>query len=156
PETEFKREQKQTLQSILTREDRPSGLVSELFARTLYPNHPCGFPLIGEVASVEALTPETLHAYHQRHLHPARLHLAVVGAVEANHGVRLPGRAFAARGATPPPLPELLPPGPLAGPGRTDRALEKAQTHLMLGFRGARVGDSWRFALEVLSNVLSG
>ncbi|MBL8954557.1 MAG: insulinase family protein, partial [Myxococcaceae bacterium] len=34
--------------------------------------------------------------------------------------------------------------------------LQKAQTHLVLGFPGARVTDVWRRPLDVLSTVLSG
>jgi zinc protease len=36
------------------------------------------------------------------------------------------------------------------------RTLQKAQTHLVLGFKGARVSDGWRRALDVLSTMLSG
>jgi zinc protease len=42
------------------------------------------------------------------------------------------------------------------GPREVKKTLQKAQTHLVLGFPGARVTDPWRRVLDVVSTVLSG
>jgi zinc protease len=42
------------------------------------------------------------------------------------------------------------------GPRTARKVLQKAQSHVVLGFPGARVTDSWRRPLEVLSTLLSG
>jgi zinc protease len=45
---------------------------------------------------------------------------------------------------------------PVTAPRSAKRVLAKAQTQLVLGFPGARVTDTWRRPLEVLSTLLSG
>lgn len=155
PEAEVARERKLQLQDIAAREDRPSAVAFELFARTLFTRHPYRLSLSGEPASLEALTPEALRAFHQKYFDPSRLTLAVVGDVDTHAVIEAATRAFgASRGA--PGTPEIPHEPPVEGPRRASRTLQKAQTQLILGFPGARVTDPWRRPLEVLATLLSG
>jgi zinc protease len=156
PEEEFAREQKLTLQSLLTRDDRPAALASELFARALYPDHPYRYPLAGEPETVRALTSVQLRQYHADHLQPSQLHLAIVGDVDTDRILALAERALTRGASSPRPAPPVSPPAPLTQGQERQQTLSRAQTHLMVGFRGARLQDGWRHALEVLSNALSG
>lgn len=155
-EAEFAREQKLQLQDIATRDDRPSSVAFELFNKTLFRAHPYRLAVQGERASVEALTPAALASYHRRYLDPSQLTLAVVGDVDTEVVLEKARAAFGAKGdgvAAPPAMP--VEPG-WDGARETKRALQKAQTHLVLGFPGARVTDDWRRPLEVLQTLLSG
>ncbi|MEW6435033.1 MAG: pitrilysin family protein [Myxococcota bacterium] len=156
PEAEVAREQKLQLQDIASREDRPSAVAFELFHKTLYRVHPYRLAVQGERGPVEALTPAALGAYHRRFMDFSQMTLAVVGDVDTGEVLEKARAAFGEKGpgaAAPPPMPEEP---SWDGPREARRALQKAQTHLVLGFPGARVTDDWRRPLEVLQTLLSG
>lgn len=156
PEGEVARERAQLLLDIASREDRPSSVAMELFAKTLYQRHPYRLSALGEQATVEALSVEALRAYHRRFLRADALTLVVVGDVDTDQVLAFAERRFgqaAGAGEPPPVVPQE---GPWAGPRRAHRALDKAQSHLVVGYAGARVTDGWRRALEVLQTVLGG
>jgi zinc protease len=156
PEAEVARERALMLQDILTREDKPSSVAFDLFSRTLYRTHPYRMPNLGEQASVERLTPDLLRAWHAAHMDPSQLTLCVVGDVKVDEVRALAREYFGTsrgRAAPPPRVPAEPPP---ESPRQEKKVLARAQSHLVLGFPGARVGDPWRHALEVLSTVLSG
>ena len=156
PEPELVRERALLLQDIATRDDKPSGLAFELFAKTLYRQHPYRLSMVGEKPSVEQLTPEKLRAYHDRFMDPSQLTLCVVGDVSTDRVLSLAHEAFGrARGkAAQAPAVPVEP--SIEAPREAKRALARAQTHLVLGYPAARVHDDWRRPLEVLSTVLSG
>ncbi|MBX5482634.1 MAG: insulinase family protein [Myxococcaceae bacterium] len=155
-EAEVAREKALLLQDILTRVDKPSGLAFDLFARTLYRQHPYRLPLLGERETVEKLGPEALRTYHRRYMDPTQMVLAVVGDVRASEVIALAKEAFGNRPAPEVTKPEVAPELPPSEPRVTRHALARAQSHLVLGFRAATVMDPWRRALEVMSTVLSG
>lgn len=156
PEGEFARERALQLQDIASRDDRPSSIAFELFSKTLWQEHPYRLSTLGEKASVEALTPEALRRYHGRFLDPSQMTLAVVGDVDTAEVV---SRARALLGGTrgqAAKAPAVAPEPPWTGAREARRVLQKAQSHLVLGFPGAKVSDDWRRPLEVLQTMLSG
>ncbi|HZA49444.1 MAG TPA: pitrilysin family protein [Myxococcaceae bacterium] len=156
PEPEVQRERTLLLQDILTRDDKPSGVAFDLFARTLFDRHPYRLPLLGERAAVERLTREALLEWHERYMDPSQLVLAVVGDVRASEVVELARQAFGEATGKAGAPPRLVPDPPLAAPRRVIQTLPRAQSHLVLGFRGPRVTDPWRRTLEVICTILSG
>ena len=154
-EEEVAREKQLQLQDIVAKEDRPTSLVFDLFARTLYKTHPYRLPVSGERTSVEQLDASAVRAYHQRFLQPGGLTLAVIGDVRAEEVLRLAEAAFGGgRGALPPLAVGQEP--PLLERRRSQKTLQRAQANLVLGFPGLRVDAADRHALSVLTTVLSG
>lgn len=156
PEAELERERKLLLQDIHTREDKPSGVAFELFARTLYSRHPYRMSTLGEAASVERLTQQDLLDHHARYMDPSQLTLCVVGDVKAERVLALAQQAFGQSRGKAALTPAVPSEPPLTEPRNGRKQLARAQAHLVYGFLGARVTDPWRRALEVLSTVLSG
>lgn len=153
---EFERERAQQLQDIASRDDRPSALAFELFAKTLWLKHPYRLSTLGEKATVEQLTPASLRAYHTRWMDPTQLTLAVVGDVDTEAVLdRVRALLGGTRGGAAEP-PSIATEPEWKGPRESRRTLQKAQTHLVLGFPGARMTDPWRRGLEVLQTLLSG
>jgi zinc protease len=155
-EEEFERERQQQLQDIASRDDRPSSLAFELFAKTLWLAHPYRLSTLGEKNTVEQLTPQSLRRYHARSMDPSQMTLAVVGDVDTEVVLE---RARAALGGTrgeAVAAPVVAPEPAWNGPRQARRTLQKAQTHLVLGFPGARMTDPWRRGLEVMQTLLSG
>jgi len=155
PESEFQRERALLLQDILTREDQPSAVTFDLFTRTLYRHHPYRLPLLGEQAAVATLTPEDLRRYQAEFMNPSQMTLSVVGDAPIDRLMAMIQEAFGTGGRT--AASPMIPSEPPVHERREARkALQREQSHLVLGFLGARVTDPWRYPLEVLSTVLSG
>ncbi len=155
-EAEFTRERSQQLQDIASRDDRPAAVAFELFAKTLWHAHPYRLSTLGERASVEALTPSALRKYHQRFLQPQQMTLAVVGDVDTARVIEKAHAFFSAKSEHAHPGPHLPHEPAWTGPRHVKHTLQKQQTHLVLGFNGARVHDEWKRSLEVMQTLLSG
>ncbi len=156
PEKEVLRERSVQLQAIASRDDKPSTVAFEQLARAMYQVHPYRMSMLGERLTVEKLGPAELKAFHARHVDFSKMVLSVVGDVDADDVIKRARDAFGqlkspgGPGVTVPVEP------PWSGPREAKRTLQKAQTHLVLGFPGARVTDAWRRPLDVVSTVLSG
>lgn len=155
PEGEVAREQKLQLQDIAAREDRPSAVAFELFAKTLFTTHPYRLALSGEKASVEALTAGQLRDFHAKWFDPSRLTLVCVGDVDTKDVLEAARSAFGtSRSGHEAPRVPVEP--PITAPRQAKRTLARAQTQLVLGFPGLTVTDPKRRVLEVLTTLLSG
>lgn len=156
PEGEVAREKGQLLLDITSRDDRPSSVALELFAKTLYQRHPYRLSALGERATVAALSAEALKAHHARTMRAEQLTLVVVGDVDTDEVLAFAERRFGRKGEASQPRPQVPQEGPWEGPRSARVTLKKAQSHLVVGFIGARVTDDWRRPLEVLQTILSG
>lgn len=156
PEAELNRERQLMQQAIASREDKPSGVAFELFAKMLYQKHPYRLPALGEVPSLDSLNPASLTDYRRKFMDPSQLTLAVVGDVNADEVRAMALEYFGKSLGGSAPAPTIPEEPPMDGPRSTKHALQKAQSHLVLGFPGAKLDDPWRYALEVASTVLSG
>jgi zinc protease len=113
-------------------------------------------PTLGSSSVIGALTRDDVIAYHERLVRAPNLVLAVSGDVDPD----AVAHALAVRlaeidgGEFTPPFP------PLEDPPREIRRAElvkdRAQAHLVIGFRGVSIADEDRFALEVISQLLAG
>ncbi len=157
PEDELDKERSQQLEELRTREDDPSGMAFDLFAETRWRVHPYRMDVLGTPESLGRLDAEALRRWHRSHFPVSRLHLGIVGDVDPERARDLAEEALA---AAPAPeaiaLPEVPVEPPVDGPRRAETHLDKAQAHIVLGYPGITLDDPDRFALEVLSTVLSG
>jgi zinc protease len=155
-ETEVTRERGLLLRELNARDDKPGGVVFDVLARTLYRTHPYRMPVLGERGAVERLALEALRAWHAAYMDPSQLVLCVVGDVKVDEVMALAHELFghSTGRAAPPPRVEAEPPP--EAPRQHKQVMARAQSHLVLGFQGARVDEPWRHALEVLCTLLSG
>jgi zinc protease len=155
-EAEVVRERGQLLRELRTRDEKPEGLVFDVLASTLYRTHPYRLPVLGERIAVERLGPELLREWHTAYMNPSQMVLSVVGDVSVDEVMALAQEWFghASGRAAPPPRVKSEPPP--ESPRQHKQILARSQSHLVLGFQGARVDDSWRHALKVLCTLLSG
>lgn len=153
---EVERERNLQLEEIRAREDNPAGLAFQLFAQSLYRNHPYRMDVLGEPEVLRSLGPDHLRDHAERSFGNQGMVLGIVGDVDVDEAFALAEEFFgeeAGQVVTPPELPEPQPP---AEPTRAVREMEKEQAHLVLGFLGLDFHDPQRRALEVLSSVLAG
>jgi len=156
PADELEREQALQLQEIAVRDDRPSALAFDAFSRALFQHHPYRMPQVGERATVERLGVDQLRDHHRRFLDPSRMVVAVIGDVDPAQVRERARTLLGVAGEGGGPLPDVPLEDPPSEPRRVHRSLARAQAHVVLGFQGLTLFDPDRYALEVLSTVLSG
>ncbi len=141
------------LEEINMHEDEPSDLVHEVFHEALYPGHPLGREVLGERASITAMTPEQIRSYFDTRYRPPKMVVAAAGNVD--HDLVAAGieRRFGGRPGDAParPVAHLAPAVPLRVVRRSTE-----QAHLIVGMRSIDRSDEDRFALAVLNQIVGG
>ena len=156
-EEEIERERRDTLAALARREDRLGVRAFDLFASAHWQRHPYRLPIPGSPETVKRFGREELLAHHERLVRADNLVLALVGDVDPERAAALVQRQLAelvGGSDVEASLPSAEPP-PRAVRSAVERK-DRAQAHLVIGFRGLDVHDSERFALEVLCQILSG
>jgi predicted Zn-dependent peptidase len=130
--------------------DDPAERVEEALIKAAWGDHPLARPVIGSVATLDALTPDSLNRHHLELIQPGGMVAAVVGDVApeeiASRLARLPLGI--------PPQPPTLPPLCWRG-GHHDLNREGTdQVHARLGFEAPAIGDPRVAALAVLNRTL--
>ena len=157
PAEELERERRDTLAALARREDRLGVRAFDLFTSAHWERHPYRLPLPGTPETVARFAREEVVAHHERLVRADNLVIALAGDVDPERAAALFQRRFAdlAGGST---VEAGLPPREPA-PRAVRTAVEhkdRAQAHLVIGFRGLDVHDRQRHALEVLCQILSG
>ena len=153
---EIERERRETLAAIDRREDRLGQLAFQLFARTEYERHPYRMTVLGERDSVSSFESAGLREHADRLVRADRSALAVVGDVDPEKIARLVEDRLSGLCRADTPLP--MPPYEARAAGIRESTLikERAQAHLVIGFRGLTLDDPDRYVLELISQMLAG
>lgn len=153
------RERRSLLDDQLAQSDSPTQLAFRAFSEALYGAHPYARDGLGTPQSLDALTRTKLASIYRAQYPVSAMTLAVVGDVEVDEAIAAIKARFGAVAKVQSTAPRVA---PLVFDGRssTDREvyrfLDRAQSHLVVGFPGATVDASDRFALEVLVAILGG
>ena len=153
---EIDRERRETLAALERREDRLGQRAFQLFSQTEFEDHPYHLTVLGERAAIESFDSNALRDHSARLVRADRAAIAVVGDVDPEKV----GRALADRlGALPTggddfALPAERPRG--VGVRESSLLKDRAQAHLVVGFRGLTLDDPDRHTLELISQLLAG
>jgi zinc protease len=153
---EIKKEKKLMLEGIKNRTDNPAQVAFRSLLNKLFQSHPYCLHLLGEKKSVQSLSATSLKNYHQKIFVPKNLVVSVVGDVDTHEMLDLlnqnlaplKDKAFTKRKLKKPPLPkkqEIL-----------FHNKEREQAHIAIGFLSTSIYDDDKFAMEILSSLLSG
>ncbi|MGK2949599.1 MAG: M16 family metallopeptidase [Acidimicrobiales bacterium] len=141
------------VEEILMNLDSPEDQVHTLLAQALFPDHPLGREVLGELPTVEAVTRDEIAGFFDHWYRPATMvvaaagrldHAEVVDAVAASMGHRSGGL-----------VPERAAPGPLE-PSVAIVHDDTEQAHLCLGWRSLHSRHPDRWALAVANQILGG
>jgi predicted Zn-dependent peptidase len=148
------------LEEIAMHDDEPGEEVHDLFAETLYGEHPLGRLISGTVGTISAMTRRQIQSFYQRRYVPSAMVVAAAGNLDHATVVRLVRAAFARHDTPAAPLPRRgteSGSGPRARLGRVSvRDKDTEQAHLVLGGVAYARNDPRRFALGVLNNAVGG
>jgi zinc protease len=156
PDAEIDKRRREAITSVRQDEDNPSVRAIDVLVEMLYgPAHPYGRRFKGTVASLEQIERDHLIAFHERHLRPAALRLAVVGDVPADAAIESAARVFEEwRRAT--AVQDAVPPAPRHCVRRLRREAMpgKPQADIGYGFTAIRRLDPRYYAYWMMNNVL--
>ncbi len=159
PHEELLRERRRILDELSSRQDSPGYLAFRAFAEALYRAHPYRRDVLGSVTSVGKLSRKRVAEYYKRTYPIGGMTIAVVGDVDPARVIARARKAFSS-GAKSRKLSRKIEPEDFfagrSGPTEVYRYLERQQAHLVIGFPGTTVDDPDRYALEVLTTILSG
>jgi predicted Zn-dependent peptidase len=150
---ELESERQVILEEILMHVDEPADLVHEVLAGALWPDHPLGREVLGEEATISAMTRDQIAEFHREHYRPGNMVFAAAGALEhADIAAGLTKRLRGVTGGTSPgrSAPRLGGGGPVV----VERPTEQA--HLAVGMAAISRQDERRYALSILDHVLGG
>ena len=141
------------LEELAMSEDTPDDKVHSLLADAVFPDHPLGREVLGDEATVAALTRDEINTFFGQHYRPANIVIAAAGRLE--HDEVIEGVAnfleSVEAGEAPKRTEPIDPPKPLAVEHRPTE-----QAHVTLGWRAIDQRDPDRFALAVANQAFGG
>lgn len=153
-EDDIEKEKGVILEELKMDEDNPDYLLGTIFARSFWPGHGMGRPIIGSRESIRAFDRPRLRRFFGTTFRSPRLVVAAAGNIDHEELVREAESRFRAPAESGCDRPE---PAPVAAPEivlRDKPALE--QVHLALGIEAFPARDPRRFAGFLLSTMLGG
>lgn len=161
-EDEIEKTRKEILSEIKNQEDYLPGYTFNIFSKTLYEEHPYRMNLLGTNELVGGYKREDLLRFYKSIVHPDAVVLSVVGDVDTAYVVKRANELFAPSAGG----------GAASGTDKTKKGLpvekkrafikraqvfkEKQQAHIAIGFLGAAITDKDRYALRIISSIMSG
>jgi predicted Zn-dependent peptidase len=150
---ELEAERQVILEEILMHGDEPADLVHETFTEALYPSHPLGREVLGDEATITAMSRDQVAGFHGHHYRPGNIVVAAAGVVDHDEVAEGIERRFAgqAGGARPDRGDPTEAPRPLTVVRRPTE-----QAHVVVGVRALDRDDDDRYALAILNHILGG
>lgn len=152
-EPDIEAERNVILEELAMHEDTPEELVHDVFAETLFGDHPLGREVMGTVGSVKALDRPALRSFYEAHYTTPNITVAAAGNLSHDRVVELVEGVFPTgtlNGGARDPHPNR--------PARPVRVLGRSteQAHIVIGGLGYHARHPDRFAWGVLDNLLGG
>jgi zinc protease len=156
PEEELSLKKKIVKKNIALQNDDIFQNSAQVLREHLFQDYPYRLNPLGTEKTIQGIFRQQLVDAHARSLRAENIVLAVVGDIDEVQALRLVEKYFSAIPSGKAPSAPVF-----AEPVRSERAvvkhvLEKKQAVVMIGFQGCTVSDQDRFALEFLSELLSG
>ncbi len=148
---DFETERQVILEEIARYRDRPNYMAFEWAREAFFNGHPLGNSVLGTPATIRAMTPEGMRAYHRRRYRPGNALLALSGRVDWERTLETvealtEGWTGTADRAYPPLNPRT---------GRMERTYERANRLYLVGlYPGVAYQEEARFAASVLAYAL--
>jgi len=152
-EEDFWEEKLVVLEEMRRAQDRES-VIFDLFAETLWQEHPLRCPIMGNPEGLHDLDDESLLSFYQQRYVAGNMLLVVCGDIEHEEVRRLVAHRFAAlpAGLEQPPITVHEP--PLDAPRTAHVPKDVHQAHLLIGVPTVSMKHEERSALKVVERVL--
>ena len=154
-EQAVEREKVVMLETIRSREDNPSQVVSQMFSEMMFRGHPYSRDSYGTRESVKGFTKGDVDQYLKSVMMAKNVTIAIAGAVDVDMWAERLSKATSrlAKGTA------AQTKFPYAGVAKDERGfkkLEREQSHIIIGTNGLKLDDPRRFTLQVIQSILAG
>lgn len=177
PQPELTREVEVVEDEIESYNDSPSELIFDEFEALLFPDHPLGRNILGNIDRLRQYTSDDVRRFAERQYTPDRMVLYVLGNVTLREVVRMvePPPILPQGGGTTDNSQQSTPSQPPRGEEKGQRSRagsppplggvrgglfivdrDTHQSHVMIGARGYGAGHPRHLALYLLNNILGG
>lgn len=154
-------ERQVVLEEIAMRDDDPSDLVHEHFAKALWGESPLGRSILGTVENISSLSRRSIYGFYNKFYSPDRLVISIAGNVDHAQVVKLIRKAFDKGGVD--VAGETSPFTPTKRKQIVKRTGETIfvpktteQSNVVVGVPGLDRGDERRYSLSLLNAALGG
>lgn len=150
PADEMEKEKSVVIQEIKMVEDTPEDLIHDLSFRTMWPDHPFGYSILGEIETVGSITKQMLTAYRMKHHTQDNIIIGAVGNFEHERLSDLLADPLSVIGAG-------VPNGIVAPRFDVQRAVfdrDIEQVHFIIGFSALPYTHPDRYSQLILNTVL--
>jgi predicted Zn-dependent peptidase len=147
------------LEEINMRDDDPGDLIHDLFAETLWKNHPLGRPVLGTRQTIGAVSRDQVKRFYSGRYGPPRFVVAAAGNLEHDDlCAQLQKHMDTGRRVTRKTTPKTRDGGdvPVASGDTLVHRRKTEQAHICLGTNGYSRRDPDRFAFGVVNTALGG
>ncbi len=152
-EAEVEAERQVIVEEILMNLDAPEDRVHTALSRAVFGDHPLGREVLGEMATVEALTRDDIADFFHHWYRPATMVVTAAGRLDHQHVVDAVAATLGDGSGG--ELPVRAAP-PLSASTVVVEHDDTEQAHLCLGWRSLSNGDDDRWAMSVANQVLGG
>ena len=137
-------------------EDDPDGLLGERLSALALGSHPYGWPTIGWMADIEAITLADCEAFYRAYYAPNDATVIAVGGFDPTDALESIVRHYGPLASSTLPVETVPPPPRLEGVTREEHALELSTDRLYWGLLGPALDDPGGRALDVGIEILCG
>ncbi|NQU95001.1 MAG: insulinase family protein [Candidatus Omnitrophica bacterium] len=155
PEEELKKEKEKLYAAIKSQDDDVYSTGFLKLRKALFKDYPYGLRVIGEDDSLENITSADIKNFYKKYCVAGNMVIAVVGDFESDKMIREIESRLSDMRKTSLEI-NVNAPLPLTGEVEESYSMDREQSLVLVGFRGAEIDSPDRFYLEVLSSVLSG
>jgi len=155
PESGFNREKMNALSALKQQAQKPQQVASRLFYSLLYPNQPYSNWVLGDEASINALTLAEIKAFYQKYYVAKNATVVIVGDVKAEDADAIAQGLtnHLPEGQKPPALPQVA---QIQQKTVKNVVFPSEQTHILMGMPGVKYNDPDYYALLVGNHILGG
>lgn len=150
---EVEAERQVIVEEILMNLDSPEDRVHTAMSKAVFGDHPLGREVLGEMATVQAITRGQIASFFDRWYRPGTMVVAAAGRLEHEAVVAAVSSALGHRSGG--ERPERTAPPPPTATVIVERD-DTEQAHLCLGWRSLDSNDDDRWALGVANQILGG
>ncbi len=155
PQREFKKQKEKKLAQIKAREDDIFESGKKLLKLTLFQKHPYRFSTIGSESSLNKLRRRQLTSFHRSFCVGENMVLTVFGDVNAQEVAAKVKKLFGELESGQPAAISVAEEVKVKTVRRASEFLPKKQSLVLMGFYGTTVFNQDRYALELISQILS-
>lgn len=151
---EVTKEKQVVLEEIRMVEDDPEDYLYDLHTKNAFRTHPLGRPILGEVATIQALRRTQVLAFRDRHYRPSQVVISVAGNFSFGPVLRQLKTAFGGPWGHGRVSGQRVPPTLARGTRVRTKPLEQA--HVCFGLKGVSQCDKDRYGAYALNAILGG